>query len=133
MKLKRRLAALESAGRDTYVPVDLSRFQDLFARLDATRHGRPFSTLRAPAVAPAASTKPEDPLSPGAGLVQRLDALRKTLANDRADVAFEQQRRETIRAIEREQRDAERRQRQKAKRARRKERQRLAAAGESLP
>ncbi len=92
------------------------------------RDGRVFSTLARPSPSPVVSTKPEDPTSVGARLTKRLEQLRKTLANDGTDVAFEQAKQDTIKQIESENRARERRERQLAKKARRKERQRLAAA-----
>ncbi len=120
--LKRRVVALESAGRDTFIPVDMSFLDDLNARLDAWRDGRPYSDLPRPP-APAVSTNQADPNSPGARFAERLEQLRQTLVDDEAGDVLAQQQRETVRAIQQGQRDAERRIRQRARRARSAQRQ----------
>ncbi len=131
MSRRKRLEWLESLRRgDTFIPVSMAFLEPLNAVLDAIRDGRPYSELARPP-SPAAPAKPQDPTSPGSRLAEQLAQLRKQLASDPDDAALTallaQARRETIRAIEREQRDAERRQRQRLKRQRRAQRKALAA------
>jgi hypothetical protein len=126
--LKRRVAALESAGKDDYQPPDMSFMEPITDALEANRNGRPFSTLP-PDYAARPPPRPPRPLSllalMGPDVVRMIEQLRRSMAADPID--FADLRRETVREIEAENRARERRERQRAKRPRKAERKRTAA------
>jgi hypothetical protein len=124
---ERRLAAIEAKVKQksgVSVPSPCGPLTNVAAMLDALGAGRPFSRLHWPSAPPASrSTEPADPTSPGARVAERLESLRRKLAEDPGlDDAFEANRKAMIKAIEAENRAGERRERQRAKRHRRAER-----------
>jgi hypothetical protein len=129
--LKRRVAALE-AKPEEYVQVasPAGPLSDVAAMLDALGAGRPYSVLHRSSAPPASPNQPIDPTSPGGHVAERLESLRRKLAEDPGlDGAFDAARKDTIRQIESENRQRERKERQRAKKARRKERQAAAVSG----
>ncbi len=136
----RRLERLE-APRDTFEVIDTKVvFGDLDARLAAICAGRPYSKLiyQGPPRPKSESAKRKPGATRWAAVEvstgdQVLERLAKLRTSDHAEVmaALEQARKDTIRAIEAEQRQRDRRERQRARKARRKERQRVAAEADA--
>jgi hypothetical protein len=134
--VKRRLAAIEARRHDVYVAPDMGFLVETIDALDADRDGRLYSSLpddhpaRLARYPPISDEREADPTSPGAQLLRRMLDLRKRMEESGEVEAWrkhkEQARRDTIKAIEAENRHREKRERMRAKKARRKERQRLA-------
>jgi hypothetical protein len=105
---------------------------EMAAALEALRDGRPYSSLppdhavallRPPPPPAEPAANPVDlASSPGARLAQQMEDLRKRMLAEGDVPDFDELRRDTIREIEREQRDSARRERQRLKRARKAER-----------